>query len=188
MRTIKDTKQIEIPRGVTVTVKARQVTVVGPRGSLTRDFRHFQCNLHTVKRGRALTLEVWFGTPKQKACIRSITSHIANMITGVTSGFEYKLRFVYAHFPTNAVIPDDGSWVEIRNFLGEKNNRMVKMAEGCTVARGTKKDELVIVGNSIDDVSQSAARVHECALVKRKDIRKFLDGIYVSEAGILKSA
>ena len=43
------------------------------------------------------------------------------------------------------------------------------------------KDELVLEGNSITDVSITASQLHGVCLVKRKDIRKFLDGIYVSE-------
>ena len=41
------------------------------------------------------------------------------MITGVTKGYEYKMRLVYAHFPINTAIEDKGGRVEIRNFLGE---------------------------------------------------------------------
>ena len=36
-------------------------------------------------------------------------------------------------------------------------------------------------GNSVDAVSQSAALIQQSTTVKNKDIRKFLDGLYVSE-------
>jgi large subunit ribosomal protein L9e len=58
-------------------------------------------------------VKVWHGARKHVACIRTITSHIENMITGVTKGFEYKMRFVYAHFPINANISDSGFGVLI---------------------------------------------------------------------------
>jgi large subunit ribosomal protein L9e len=38
------------------------------------------------------------------------------MIIGVTKGFLYKMRLVYAHFPINAIPNDDGSHLQIRNF------------------------------------------------------------------------
>jgi ribosomal protein L6P/L9E len=41
---------------------------------------------------------------------------VANMVTGVTKGFQYKMKLVYAHFPINPVIAGDGKAVEIRNF------------------------------------------------------------------------
>ena len=34
----------------------------------------------------------------------------------------------------------------------------------------------------------AAALIHQAVLVKRKDIRKFLDGIYVSEKGSVQTA
>merc|ERR1712137_870709 len=118
------------------------------------------------------------------ASVRTTLSHIKNMFDGVTKGFCYKMRLVYAHFPISASVEDEGQRVEIRNFIGQKVVRHVKMMEGVTIKRGTDvKDQLILTGNSLDNVSQSAANVQQCVRVCDKDIRKFLDGIYVSERG-----
>merc|ERR1711907_175094 len=95
---------------------------------------------------------------------------VSNMITGVTRGFQYKMRIVYAHFPINLTIT--GNTLEIRNFLGEKNLRGLK-------------DEILIKGNDLDAVSKSAAMISHCCKVRQKDLRKFLDGIYVSDKGCI---
>ena len=39
----------------------------------------------------------------------------------------------------------------------------------------------VCQGNSIENVSLSAALIQQITKVRNKDIRKFLDGVYVSE-------
>ena len=125
------------------------------------------------------------------------------------------MRAVYAHFPININMDDDNKSVEIRNFLGEKYTRTVKMLEGVKCKHSGVKDEIIVEGNDIEKVSLSgmlileivgvallfkilialshsnfkqfylflAALIHQAVLVKRKDIRKFLDGIYVFEKG-----
>ena len=72
--------------------------------------------------------------------------------------------------------------VEIRNFIGEKIVRHVTMQPGVDVeASKNVKDELQLTGNSLEAVSQSAADIQQICRVRNKDIRKFLDGLYVSE-------
>ena len=180
--------------------------VKGPRGVLTRDFRHLSVDMFIedaevvvadeeaegasdappVKKVRLLHVECHFGKRKRLAAIRTACSHVQNMITGVTSGFEYKMRLVYAHFPINTAVEDKGLVVEIRNFLGEKIVRRVEMLPGTTIARSDAvKDELILQGNDVESVSRSCALIHQVCLVKNKDIRKFLDGIYVSERGLI---
>lgn len=45
------------------------------------------------------------------------------------------------------------------------------------------KDQVELTGNSLEAVSQSAADIQQICRVRNKDIRKFLDGLYVSERG-----
>jgi len=125
--------------------------------------------------------ELWFGNKKALAGVRSVISAITNMFTGVTKGYEYKMRMVYSHFPINVSIENNGKEVGIRNFLGDKVVRTVNMYDGVEIERSADvKDELILRGNSIDAVSQSAANIQQITRVKNKDIRKFLDGVYVS--------
>jgi len=135
-----------------------------------------------AKTNNKVTLAVWQGNRKHVACLRTIKSLISNMITGVTKGFLYKMRAVYAHFPINCIIQEDGHRLEIRNFLGEKTVRHVDMLGGVSVSESkAQKDELILEGADIENVSQSAASIQGICRVRNKDIRKFLDGIYVSE-------
>lgn len=181
MKNINQYQDIVIPEGVEIEVKARDVRVTGPRGVLKKSFKHVDVEIQRIGKNKIRVL-VWHGARKHVACIRTVCTHIQNMVKGVTKGFLYKMRLVYAHFPINANIVDDGKSVEIRNFLGEKVIRRVPMLEGVKIEHSTaQKDELILTGNDIENVSQSAANIQQSTDVKNKDIRKFLDGIYVSE-------
>jgi large subunit ribosomal protein L9e len=110
------------------------------------------------------------------------------MMKGVTSKFRYEMRLVYAHFPINASVENKGKTLEIRNYLGEKVVRVVQMLDGVTVYKHEQtKDCIVIEGVDLELTSRSAALVHQSCLCKRKDIRKFLDGIYVSQSGPIEA-
>lgn len=60
-----------------------------------------------------------------------------------------------------------------RNFIGEKIVRRVTMLPGVDVeASKNMKDELQLTGNSLENVSQSAADIQQICRVRNKDIRK----------------
>jgi large subunit ribosomal protein L9e len=179
-------------------VKARKVTVKGPLGTLERDFKHIAMDLREVDaasvgfkaeedgeetmKKRFIKVDLWFATRQQLACVRTVCSHLDNLFVGVTRGFLYKMRFVYSHFPINVSLT--GNTVEIRNFLGEKRVRKVELLPGVNYVRTANvKDQIELSGIDIAAVSLTAARIQQATNVRNKDLRKFLDGIYVSDKG-----
>jgi large subunit ribosomal protein L9e len=185
MKEVNSELIINVPRDIKVQISSRIVTVTGKYGKLVKDFKHAPVDLKLINFGRQIKCEMWFSNTKPRSTIRTVCSHINNMFTGLTKKYQYKLRMVYAHFPINANITNGGKTVEIRNFLGEKVVRTIDMLDGCTIRTSDTKDELVIEGTSIENVSRGAALIHQSCLVKEKDIRKFLDGIYVSSTGVV---
>lgn len=152
-------KKIKILRIlVEVFIKSRVVKVKGPRGTLSRSFTHARVDITKINK-KKIKIEKWFGTKKEVAAVRTISSHIKNLIKGVVKGFKYKMRFVYAHFPINSVITEKGSVVEVRNFLGERLIRRVNMYPGVTCAQSKVKDEIILEGNDIELVSRSGKRI-----------------------------
>ena len=68
---------------VEVTVKSRKVIVRGPRGTLRRDFRHMSVDIKKISK-KQLLVEKWFGIRKELAAVKTVCSHIENMMKGVT--------------------------------------------------------------------------------------------------------
>eukprot|EP00758_Cryptobia_borreli_P007178 Tbor_TRINITY_DN5255_c6_g2::TRINITY_DN5255_c6_g2_i2::g.16623::m.16623/K02940/RP-L9e, RPL9; large subunit ribosomal protein L9e len=177
---IKSQKSLGIPEGCTCTIKDRVVTVTGPRGTLKKDLRHMNLDFKVSKNLKTVTAVRWYGAKQDISLLGTSLSHIRNMFTGVTKGFRFKIRFASAHFPINVTV--EGQEVEIRNFIGEKRVRRQSICPGVKVYRtdpSVVKDELVMEGNDLEEVAREAALTHSMCLVKKKDIRKFLDGLYV---------
>ncbi|XP_032755053.1 60S ribosomal protein L9-like [Rattus rattus] len=189
MKTILSNQTVDVPENVD-TQKGRTAIVKGPRGTLQRDFNHISVELSLFgKKKKRLHVEKLWGNRKELAIVRTICSRVQNLVKGVTLGFRYKRRSVDAHFPIKVVVQENGSLVEIRNFLCEKYIRRIRMRTGvaCFVSPA-QKDESVLEGNDIEFVSNSAALIQRATTVKNKDIRKFLDGIYASEKGTVQQA
>merc|ERR1712224_1072858 len=161
--------------------------VTGKHGTLKRDFRHLPIELFLANNNKEVIARMYFAKSKQIASLRSVCSHIQNLFDGVEKQFIYKMRLVYAHFPINANITNGGKTIEIRNYLGEKRVRTVNLLPGVLVEKSAAtKDEIIVRGTDIDATSRSAALIRQSCLVKNKDIRKFLDGIYVSSHGAIE--
>ncbi|KAI1915740.1 60S ribosomal protein L9B [Ophidiomyces ophidiicola] len=187
MRYIHSEETLKIPDNVNIHIRSRIVTVEGPRGKLVKDLSHLSVSFSRPKKD-ILAIEIHHGERKAVATLRTVRTIINNLIIGVTRGFKYKMRYVYAHFPINVNVETNKetgvAHVEIRNFLGEQIVRRIVCQPGVDVTISQNvKDEIQLSGNSVEGVSQSCADINQICRVRNKDIRKFLDGIYVSEKG-----
>lgn len=145
-------------------------------GKLTKDLSHLSVNFSRPKKN-LIGIEIHHGSRKNVATLRTVRTLINNLIIGVTKGFKYKMRYVYAHFPINVNLDKNKETglfeVEIRNFIGEKIVRRVVMQPGVDLEISkAQKDELILMGNSLEGVSQSAADIQQICRVRNKDIRK----------------
>ena len=79
--------------------------------------QHLAVGFSHRSKGQIL-IELHHGARKNVATLRTVKTIINNLIIGVTKGFKYKMRYVYAHFPINVNIEKNGDTglyeVEIR--------------------------------------------------------------------------
>lgn len=168
---------VKIPENIDVTVSQKTVSIKGPLGKLERSFRHTPIDLR--REGNEIVVEAVWPDKKVMALVGTIRSHIRNMITGVTKGYTYKLKIVYAHFPMSVKVK--GRELVIENFQGERRPRTVKISSNVKVI--VEGDDIVVKGVNIEEVSQAAANIEQGTRIRKKDPRIFLDGIYVYEKG-----
>uniref|UniRef100_A0A8D1ZBC6 Large ribosomal subunit protein uL6 n=1 Tax=Sus scrofa TaxID=9823 RepID=A0A8D1ZBC6_PIG len=85
MKTILNHQTVDLPENVNITLKGSTVIVKGPIGTLKRDFNHINAELRLLgKKKKRLQVDKWWENRKELATVRTICSHIQNMIKGVT--------------------------------------------------------------------------------------------------------
>ena len=175
MRLPEISKTIQVPDNVDVTMEGKKISFKGKKGSLTRDFTFAPIAIE----GEGKSIRIWAKWPRKKeaALVGTIYSHIQNMITGVTKGYQYKLKIVFSHFPITVKV--QGKEILIENFTGERRERRVKTLGDVKIK--IEPDDIIVEGVNLEDVSQTAANIEQATRVRRKDPRVFLDGIYVYE-------
>jgi len=175
MRLPEISKTIQVPDNVDVSLEGKKVNVKGAKGSLIRDFTFASITIE----GEGKNIRIWAKWPRKKeaALVGTITSHIQNMITGVTKGYQYKLKIVFSHFPISVKL--QGRSIVIENFTGERRGRIIKLIGDVKVK--IEPDDIIVEGIDLEHVSQTAANIEQATRVRNKDPRVFLDGIYVYE-------
>jgi len=172
-------RTLSIPDQVSVQVEGRTVKVKGPLGSLQEDLSHLPVSINV--NDNKVRLETTWPRKREIGMLGTAAAHVRNMLKGVTQGYRYELRTVYAHFPVTVKVDEKAKVLKIENFTGEKTPRYAKIVEGVKV--DVKGEDISVEGIDLKSVSQTAANIQDSTKIKKKDLRVFLDGIYVSGKG-----
>jgi len=165
---------VELPDGVNASIAENgDVTVTGPKGSLTRNFSSSVVDL--FQDGSGLIVRVDMPRRKQRALAGTWNAHLNNMVKGVSEGFSYKLKAFYSHFPMTISV--SGNQFVVNNYFGEKVPRTANILNNVDV-KITDKVEITVSGIDKEAVGQTAANIERCTTVKNRDRRVFQDGIY----------
>ena len=168
-------KILIIPEDVRIVMENNTVSVSGPNGTIIRTLWYPGIEINMID--KEIIIDSSNPRKKQQAMVGTITSHISNMIKGVTIGYTYTMKMVYSHFPIQLKV--EGTYIKIGNFLGEKKQRKAKILGDTKVE--IKGDEVVVTGINKEDVGQTAANIQQATKIKGFDPRVFQDGIYMVE-------
>lgn len=167
-------QEIEIPEGVEAEIVENTITARGPEGENQKKL-NFSNKINIEKKGNKILVGCKKATKTEKRLINTITAHIKNLLQGVKEKFEYKLKICFSHFPITVDIK--GEELIIKNFLGEKTPRKLKIPERVDI----KIDKEIITILSVDKetAGQAAANLEKTTKITGKDRRVFQDGIFI---------
>lgn len=167
--------KIPLHEGAKLRLEGQNVVAEGKLGKVARRFPVGALGLQV--KGNEATLSLLLPVRKRsRALLLTWERHLGNLATGVTVGFEAHLKAVSAHFPMK-ISSKDGQ-VLIENFLNEKMPRRSKLLGGTEAE--VSGDALVLKGNDIEAVGQSAANLETATKIRNYDPRVFQDGVYIT--------
>lgn len=139
---------IDIPTGVTVTVAAGVVTVKGAKGALSLPV---SAGVSVAQENKQLQVS-YEGVGAARTRAGSTRAHLANMVTGVTRGYDRKLELVGVGFRAAVT----GKALSLT--LGFSHPVSYAIPEGITIETPSQT-EILIKGADLQRVGQIAAEI-----------------------------
>lgn len=143
---------VEIPSGVTAAIAQGVVTVKGPKGEL--NFTAPQLVSVSQQDGEGLVVKPADETKQARALWGTARARIANMVKGVTDGFEANLELVGVGYRAQMQGRD------LKLALGLSHDVVYTPREGVSLST-PKPTEIKIEGADKQAVGQTAAEIRE---------------------------
>jgi large subunit ribosomal protein L6 len=140
---------VVLPQGVTATIAADQVTIKGGKGTLSLKLR---TGISVVQEGSQLTVSKASDEAVLDMAAGSTRAHLANLVQGVSKGFERKLELVGVGYRAAA------QGKNLNLTLGFSHPVVYPAPEGITIETPSQT-EIVIKGTDRQRVGQVAADI-----------------------------
>lgn len=140
---------VPLPKGVTATVTAEAITIQGAKGSLSLALRQ---GIKVVQADGALKVEKADQSRELDMVAGSTRAHIANIVNGVSKGYERKLELVGVGYRAAA------QGKNLNLTLGFSHPVVYVAPEGITLETPSQT-EIIIKGNDRQKVGQVAADI-----------------------------
>jgi len=115
-------------------------------------------------------------TKKEKRILKTIKSHLNNLIKGVINQYIYTLKICSGHFPMNVSVSNNK--VIIKNFFAEKIPREAKILPNVEVK--INGDIITVKSVDLELAGQTASNIEQACRITNRDRRIFMDGIYIT--------
>ncbi len=157
------------------TYENNTLTIKGAKGEVSKILKFPQVYIK-VENDKVLVGTNRF-TQRQKKIIHTYRALITNMVKGVKEGFEYTLKVVYAKFPMTVEVK--GNVFSVKNLLGEKVPRVVKIPEGVQVK--VQGQDITVNGVDKELCGQVAGLLEQSTRITHLDRRVIQDGVFITE-------
>jgi len=144
-------KPVAIPSGVTASVEGQAVNVKGPKGTLALTLHD---DVAAKVEGSEIRVDPLVDSKRARAMWGTYRSLLANVITGVTKGFEQRLEITGVGY--RAAVQGKNLQVQ----LGYSHDIVFPIPEGITIAT-PRPVEIVITGSDRQKVGQVAAEIRD---------------------------
>ena len=142
-------RPVALPKGVTHAVDGSTVTVKGAKGALKLPLRP---GLSLVQEGNDIRIEIAERNKESLMHASSLRSHLANVVQGVSQGYEKKLELVGVGYRAAA------QGKKLNLTLGFSHPVEYDVPEGITIDTPTQT-EIVVKGADKQQVGQVAAEI-----------------------------
>ncbi len=172
----KDMEQIiPLKEGYTANLTNGNIVIKGKGKEVSKSFLENK-KIDVKLEGNNVKISAKNGTKRELKLINSFVAHINNILSGLEEEYKYTLEICNVHFPTTVKV--DGDYLRIKNFLGEKVDRVAKILPNTKVV--VKGTSIEVSSPDVEAAGQTAANFEIATKIRNRDRRVFQDGIFIT--------